>query len=58
MCRTYDSATQTQGHTLRGCDYPSICVRSISPLPFELVLLYFIQMFFVVSQCAESMTQL
>ena len=32
MCRTYDSATQTQGHG--HVIYPSFCVRSISPKPF------------------------
>ena len=43
-----------QGHVI----YPSICVRSISPKPVELVSLYFIQMFLLVRQCAEPMTQL
>ena len=43
-----------QGHVI----YPSICFRSISPKPFELVSLYFIQMFLVVRQCAEPMAQL
>ena len=43
-----------QGHVI----YPSICVRSISPKQFELVLLYFIQMFLLVRQCVELMTQL
>ena len=38
--------------------YPSICVHSISPKPFELVSLYFIQMFLLVRQCAEPMTRL
>ena len=37
MCRAYDSAMQTQGqgHTLRLCDLPLICVRSIYSEPFE-----------------------
>ena len=43
-----------QGHVI----YPSFCVRSIFLKPFELVSLYFIQMFILVRQCAEPMTQL
>ena len=43
-----------QGHVI----YPSFCVRSLFPKPFELVSLYFIQMFILVRQCAEPMTQL
>ena len=43
-----------QGHVI----YPSIFVRSISPKPFELVSFYFIQMFLLVIQYAEPMTQL
>ena len=41
-----------QGHVI----YPSIYVPSISPKPFELVSLYFIQMFLLVRQCAELLT--
>ena len=56
MCRTYHLATENhgQGQTI----YPSICVGSISPKPFELVSLYFIQMLLSVRQCVEPMTQL
>ena len=55
MCITYDPATQTQGqvHVI----YPSMCVHSISPKPFELVSLNFIQMFLLVRQSKEHMTQ-
>ena len=42
-----------QGHKI----YSSIFVRSISRQPFELVALIFIQVFFLVGQCAEHMTQ-
>ena len=42
------------GHVI----YPSICVRSISPEPFERFSLNFTQMFLRVIQCAEPMTQL
>ena len=38
--------------------YPSIFVRPIPPKLSELVSLYFIQMFPLVRQCAEPMTQL
>ena len=59
MCRTYDSATQTQGqgrnsgHVIN----PSIFVRSISHKPFELISLNFIQTFLLVRHFAEHMTQ-
>ena len=58
MCRAYDATTQTQGrgHNSRSCDLPFKCVRFISAKPFELVVLYFIQMFLLVRQCAERMT--
>ena len=59
MCRTYDSATQTQGHNLKSCDLP---LNFVSALYLrnktELVSLYFMQMFLLVRKCAESMTQL
>ena len=58
MSRTNNSATQTQGqgHTQGHVINPSICLRSISPKPFDT--LYFIQMFLLVRRCAEPMTQL
>ena len=43
-----------QGHVI----YPSICVRSISPEPFERFEFNFTQMFFSVRRCAEPMTKL
>ena len=43
-----------QGHVI----YPSICVHSISPEPFEQLSLDFTQMLFSVRRCAEHMTQL
>ena len=43
-----------QGHVI----YPSICVCSVSPKPFERFSLNFTQMFPLVSRCAEHMTQL
>ena len=55
MCRTYDSATQTQGHG-QVID-PSICVHSIPLKMFELVSLNFIQMFLLVRQCVEHLTK-
>ena len=38
--------------------YPSICDRSVSLKPFELVSFYLIEMFLIGGQCAEPMTQL
>ena len=43
-----------QGHVI----YPLICVRSISPKPFELVSFNSIQMFLSVRQSAEHTNQL
>ena len=43
-----------QGHMI----YPSICVRSITPKPFERFSLNFTQIFVFVRGCAEHITQL
>ena len=56
MCRTYDSAMQTQGQGHVIC--PSIRVRSISPKTFERFSLNFTQMFLLERRCAEHMPQL
>ena len=54
VCRTYDSAAQTQGQghrfTLEFCD------RSVSPEHFWQFSLNFTQMFLSVCWCAEPMT--
>ena len=55
MCRTYDSATQTQGQGLTSRSYYQ-CISA--PYPFDGFALSCTQMFLSVRHCAGYMTQL
>ena len=58
MCRTHNSAAYIQGQGHNRGSYPSVCVRSISPEPFQRFSLNFTKIFLSVRRFAESISRL